>query len=210
MTKKRAFNTGEDIATITSSNSEIDKNKNAITPFNLADKLDLKEDTSEVIDSEEKSDSDGTDGSDIESSVDEYADTDSSDEEDNLHTIGNIPIKWYDDLEHAGYDLDGKQISKAPTVDELDKLVTKMSNPNFWKTIQDPLLGKKHVLTDKEIQFLASLRKSSTVKTSTSMDPHEDFIDFFTFDKMDTALVATNPSKKSFIPSLLDKNKVGH
>merc|ERR1711941_252743 len=79
-------------------------------------------------------------GSSAEDSDSEYGNsTDSSDEEDARYTIGNIPMKWYEDLEHAGYNLDGKKIAKAPNLDQLDKLVEKMSNPDFWKTIQDPL-----------------------------------------------------------------------
>ena len=155
---------------------------------------------------ESEIDSDGTDGTD----ESEYESTDSSDEEDARYAIGNVPMKWYEDLEHAGYDLDGKKIAKAPNLDQLDKLVEKMSNPDFWKTIQDPLSGKKQVLNDEEIQILSSLRGSKTVKTATSMDPHEPFLDIFSQDKMQTSLVGTNPSKKSFIPSLLDKKKVGH
>ena len=38
----------------------------------------------------------------------EYA-IDTSDEEDLRNTIGNVPLKWYDDYEHIGYDLDGKK-----------------------------------------------------------------------------------------------------
>merc|ERR1719188_1789533 len=147
---------------------------------------------------------------DLDENEDEYNTTDSSDEEDNRYTIGNIPMKWYEDLEHAGYDLDGQQISKAPQQDQLDKLVEKMANPDFWKTIQDPLSGRKQVLSQEEIEIIASLRSSRTVKSATSLDPHADWVDTYSYKKMQTALDATNPSKKSFIPSLLDKKKVGH
>ena len=184
--------------------------KNEVLDSSISEKLqnaNLEENHSEENPSE--IDSDGTDGTD-ESDQDEYDETDSSDEEDARYAIGNVPMKWYEDLEHAGYDLDGKQIAKAPKLDQLDKLVEKMSNADFWKTIQDPLSGKKQVLNDEEIAILSSLRGSKTVRTATTMDPHEPFLDIFSQDRMQTALVATNPSKKSFIPSLLDKKKVGH
>lgn len=173
------------------------------------DIINNKIDTLEDDNDSTYSSSDGTDNSSDDQSS-EYNSTDSSDEEDNKYTIGNIPMKWYEDLQHAGYDLDGQKISKPLKSDELDKLVNKISNPDFWKTIQDPLSGKKQVLTDAELSFISSLRRSSTVKTKTSMDPHEDAIDFFTYKKMQTSLIATDPSKASFIPSLFDKKKVGH
>ena len=44
--------------------------------------------------------------------LDEY-EYDSSDEEDIRNTTGNIPMKWYDDYDHIGYDWDGKKIIKA-------------------------------------------------------------------------------------------------
>merc|ERR1712191_1778 len=143
------------------------------------------------IDEASEESEDGTD-SEVDS---EYESTDSYDE-DMRYAIGNVPMKWYEDLEHAGYDLDGKRIAKAPTMDQLDRLTEKMSNPDFWKTIEDPLSVKKQALTDDEIAIIASLRKSATVKTATSMDPHEPFLDIFSQDKMQTSLVATNEAKK--------------
>lgn len=43
----------------------------------------------------------------------EAADTDTSDEEEVRNTIGNIPLEWYDDLAHHGYDIQGEKIAKS-------------------------------------------------------------------------------------------------
>ena len=59
------------------------------------------------------------------SQPDEY-EYDSSDEEDIRNTIGNIPINWYDEHEHLGYNLDGKQIRKPKRGDELDAFLAKV------------------------------------------------------------------------------------
>jgi len=59
---------------------------------------------------------------------DEYT-YDSSDEEDIRNTVGNIPLNWYDDYNHLGYDWDGKPIRKPKRGDELDKFLNKMDNP---------------------------------------------------------------------------------
>lgn len=45
----------------------------------------------------------------------EAADTDTSDEEEIRNTVGNIPMEWYDELAHLGYDIDGKMIPKPLT-----------------------------------------------------------------------------------------------
>ncbi|KAK8374824.1 hypothetical protein O3P69_009111, partial [Scylla paramamosain] len=61
---------------------------------------------------------------------DEYEE-DSSDEEDLRNTMGNVPIRWYDEYPHLGYDLDGKQILKPKRGDTLDNFLNRMENPDF-------------------------------------------------------------------------------
>ena len=82
------------------------------------------------------------DASSTSAAVDEYEDYDSSDEEEIRNTVGNIPMEWYKDYEHIGYDLDGKKIIKAQQMDELDEFLDKMDNPDYWRTVRDKLTGK--------------------------------------------------------------------
>lgn len=77
--------------------------------------------------------------------VDEYADGDSSDEEDIRNTIGNIPINWYDDFDHLGYDWDGKKILKPVQGDSLDEFLKKIEDPDFWRKVKDPQVCQKHL-----------------------------------------------------------------
>lgn len=47
--------------------------------------------------------------------------------------MGNIPMEWYKDFPHIGYDLDGKKIYKPiRNKDELDEFLDKMENPDYW------------------------------------------------------------------------------
>lgn len=39
---------------------------------------------------------------DTRTGVDEYADCDTSDEEDIRNTVGNIPMNWYNEYKHLG------------------------------------------------------------------------------------------------------------
>jgi len=39
------------------------------------------------------------------------SDPDTSDEEHSRNTVGRIPLEWYDDLSHIGYDLRGKKVT---------------------------------------------------------------------------------------------------
>ena len=58
------------------------------------------------------------------SKVDEY-EYDSSDEEDIRNTIGNIPVNWYDEYGHIGYDVGGAPIRKPKRGDELDQFLSR-------------------------------------------------------------------------------------
>ena len=53
--------------------------------------------------------------------------------QDIRNTVGNIPMEWYKDFPHIGYDLDGKKILKPiRNKDELDDFLDKMENPDYW------------------------------------------------------------------------------
>lgn len=54
---------------------------------------------------------------------DEYGSDDSSDEEDRRNTIGDVPLHWYKEYPHIGYDLDGKQILKPPQRDQIEEFL---------------------------------------------------------------------------------------
>jgi ribosome biogenesis protein ERB1 len=58
--------------------------------------------------------------------------SDSSDDE-TTNTIGNVPIEWYDDFDHIGYDINGSKIQRpAVSKDQLDSFVAEMDDPSSW------------------------------------------------------------------------------
>lgn len=84
---------------------------------------------------------------------DEYA-HDSSDEEDIRNTVGNIPMEWYDEYKHIGYDWDAKQIIKPAKRDQLDDFLKRMEDPNFWRTVKDPQTGQDVILSEADIELI--------------------------------------------------------
>lgn len=53
--------------------------------------------------------------------------------QDIRNTVGNIPMEWYKDFPHIGYNLDGKKIFKPiRSKDELEQFLDKMENPDYW------------------------------------------------------------------------------
>lgn len=89
---------------------------------------------------------------------DEY-EYDSSDEEDIRNTIGKIPLKWYDDYDHIGYNWEGKKIPKPEKGDELDNFLKRMENPDFWRTIKDPQTNQDVVLSEEDIDLIVGIQK---------------------------------------------------
>lgn len=90
---------------------------------------------------------------------DEYADHDTSDEEDIRNTVGNIPMQWYDEYKHIGYDWDAKKIIKPPQRDQLDDFLKRMEDPNFWRTVKDPLTGQDVILSEADIELIKRINE---------------------------------------------------
>jgi ribosome biogenesis protein ERB1 len=57
--------------------------------------------------------------------------SDSSDDETE-NTIGNVPIEWYDDFDHIGYDINGTKIQRPVGKDQLDSFLAEMDDPSSW------------------------------------------------------------------------------
>jgi ribosome biogenesis protein ERB1 len=62
--------------------------------------------------------------------------------EDETHnTVGNVPMHWYADYPHIGYDVEGKRIMKkqGPVKDEMDRFLDRTDDPNYWCLYLPPL-----------------------------------------------------------------------
>lgn len=129
---------------------------------------------------------------------DEYEE-DSSDEEDLRNTMGNVPIKWYDEYPHLGYDLDGKQILKPKRGDTLDNFLNRMENPDYNRTVFDKQTGQDVRLSDGDLDIVKRLMSHRI--PDGSYDMYAPWIDHFTHEVMDMPLSGRTDSKQSFIPS---------
>lgn len=91
-------------------------------------------------------------------SGDEYAEYDTSDEEDIRNTVGNIPMNWYDEYRHLGYDWDGNKILKPEGQDQLDAFLKRIDDPDFWRTVKDPQTGQEVKLNDEDIKLIRRIQ----------------------------------------------------
>ncbi|EFB17015.1 hypothetical protein PANDA_011079, partial [Ailuropoda melanoleuca] len=112
--------------------------------------------------------------------------------QDIRNTVGNVPLEWYDDFPHVGYDLDGRRIYKPlRTRDELDQFLDKMDNPDYW---------------DEQVALVRRLQRGQF--GDGGFDPYEPAVDFFSGDPMIHPVTNRPADKRSFIPSLVEKEKV--
>ncbi|OMJ17706.1 Ribosome biogenesis protein BOP1, partial [Smittium culicis] len=116
-----------------------------------------------------------------------------------INTIGNVPIEWYSEYDHIGYDLDGKKISKPKTEDEMDKFLKYADDPAALVKIRDELSQLDVKLTDEEIDIIERVQKGEF--PDADFNPYQDTVEWFTSKKMETPLTGAPLSKSSFVPS---------
>ncbi|XP_054016149.1 ribosome biogenesis protein BOP1 homolog [Hylaeus anthracinus] len=137
--------------------------------------------------------------------LDEY-EYDSSDEEDIRNTTGNIPMKWYDDYDHIGYDWDGRKIIKPQKGDQLDNFLKRMEDPDFWRTIKDPQTGQDVVLSEADIELITRIQKQKI--PDATFNEYAPWIEWFTSEVMKMPLRKFPEHKRSFLPSKPEAKKV--
>lgn len=136
----------------------------------------------------------------------EYEDWDTSDEEDIRNTVGNIPMHWYDEYKHIGYDWDAKKIVKPPKGDQIDDFLRKIEDPNFWRTVKDPQTGQEVLLTDEDIALIK--RVNSGRIPNAEHDEYAPWIEWFTSEVEKMPIKNVPDHKRSFLPSVSEKKKV--
>lgn len=136
---------------------------------------------------------------------DEY-EYDTSDEEDIRNTVGNIPMKWYDEYDHIGYDWEGKKIVKPQKGDQLDNFLKRMEDPDFWRTIKDPQTGQDVILSEADIELITRIQKQKI--PDAKFDEYAPWVEWFTSEVMKTPLRKFPEHKRSFLPSRSDAKKV--
>ncbi|KAJ1884650.1 Ribosome biogenesis protein erb1, partial [Kickxella alabastrina] len=133
-----------------------------------------------------------------------YASDSSTDEP--VNTIGNVPIEWYEDYPHIGYDIDGKRIMKPATADELDKFLENMDNPDVFRTARDEVNQKDVKISAEEIDIIRRIQGGDI--PDADYNPYEDTVEWFTSQTMKTPLTGAPLTKRGFVPSKWEHKRV--
>jgi ribosome biogenesis protein ERB1 len=132
-------------------------------------------------------------------------DSDSSEEEFH-NTVGNVPMTWYDDFPHIGYDIHGKKIMKPAQGDELDKFLKSLDDKNAWRSVYDRLDGKDIVLNKEELEMLKRIQQHQF--PDSAFDPYEPAVDWFSSKTEIMPLSGAPEPKRRFIPSKMEASRI--
>ena len=111
-------------------------------------------DMSEKEEFENKAESLSTD-----SNADWNSSSDDSDDEVILNRSGKVPVHWYENEEHRGYDVYGSKVTKTLMSSKIDELLKSAENPDSWRTIQDLDNEREVYLTDADLEIIRRLRQ---------------------------------------------------
>ena len=134
--------------------------------------------------------------------------SDSSEDEEMVNTIGeSIPLEWYSEYDHVGYDVHGEKVMKsASLIDALDRLLQQQDNPEYLKTIYDKLHDKERALTDKELDTIRRIRSGMFADPNVEMyQPFEEWV-----PEQIHPLSNRPVPKRRFIPSKHEGKKIAH
>jgi len=84
-----------------------------------------------------------------------FHDSEDSENERELLTIGNVPLSWYEDFDHVGYDLEGKQIAKPKSEGEIDRLIAQDDNP--WSVFNEKL-GRRENISQRDLETIQRIK----------------------------------------------------
>ncbi|OLQ04452.1 Ribosome biogenesis protein BOP1 [Symbiodinium microadriaticum] len=161
---------------------------------NAAPKTEL--DAADLEDTDDESESDGL--------VDDGSSDDSEDDAPR-NRIGNVPLEWYKDEDHVGYDIAGEKVMRTLSTGEIDALLESKDNPDAWRTVKDHKNQREVVLTDTDLEIIRRIRSRMYPSAAT------DTTEMVEFDNPEARIHPerkAHPPKARFLPSKWERMKV--
>ncbi|EEH36039.1 eukaryotic ribosome biogenesis protein [Paracoccidioides lutzii Pb01] len=132
--------------------------------------------------------------------------SDYSETDENANTIGNIPLSFYDQYPHIGYNINGKKIMRPAKGQALDALLDSIELPKGFTGLTDPATGKPLELTQDELELLRKVQMNEI--TEEGYDPYQPTIEYFTSKLEVMPLSAAPEPKRRFVPSKHEAKRV--
>ncbi|EER37639.1 eukaryotic ribosome biogenesis protein [Histoplasma capsulatum var. duboisii H88] len=132
--------------------------------------------------------------------------SDYSEADENANTIGNIPLSFYDQYPHIGYNINGKKIMRPAKGQALDALLDSIELPKGFTGLTDPSTGKPLELNQDELELLRKVQMNEI--TEDGYDPYQPTIEYFTSKLEIMPLNAAPEPKRRFVPSKHEAKRV--
>jgi len=138
--------------------------------------------------------------------IDPVYDSDDSDAQGPVNTIGDIPLTFYDSYPHIGYDINGKKIMRPATGDALQSLLDSIEVPKGWTGLTDVNTGNPLNLTQEELELVRRVQMG--LLPNEIEDPYPDTIEYFTSIEEKMPLRSAPEPKRRFLPSKNEAKQV--
>ncbi|KAF3159253.1 Ribosome bioproteinsis protein erb1 [Orbilia oligospora] len=132
-------------------------------------------------------------------------DSDDTDAEE-TNTIGNIPLEYYENYPHVGYDINGKRIMRPAAGKALDTLLDSIELPKGWTGLVDKNSGAALNLTEEELEIVKKLQRSEI--TDEGFDPYPDMVEWFSSKVEQMPLSSAPEPKRRFVPSKHEQKRI--
>eukprot|EP00752_Nemacystus_decipiens_P003314 g3067.t1 len=135
-------------------------------------------------------------------------DLSSDDDQENRNTVGRVPLHWYDEYDHIGYDRSGGKVMKRTdgTGNGIDAALNARDDPNYARTVYDAYNDREVTLTDRELEVIRRIQAGAFPHPE--FQAHPDYVDYFTHEKEVMPLEGGDEPKRRFIPSKWEMMKV--
>ncbi|XP_042411805.1 ribosome biogenesis protein BOP1 homolog isoform X8 [Zingiber officinale] len=170
--------------------------------FQPSDLVDSLEDEGSPYDSGE----DDQDASDYKSHSNAEESDSSEDEVPSRNTVGDVPLEWYKEEEHIGYDITGKKIKKRARKDRIESFLAGVDDAKNWRKIYDDYNDEEVELTKEEVKMIHRMLRGKTPHAG--VDPYAPYVDWFEWEDKGHPLSNAPEPKRRFIPSKWEQKKV--
>ncbi|KAJ8755615.1 hypothetical protein K2173_022210 [Erythroxylum novogranatense] len=130
----------------------------------------------------------------------------SEDEVAPRNTVGDVPLEWYRDEKHIGYDITGKKITKKDRQDKLVSFLESADDSKNWRKIYDEYNDEEIELTKEETKLICRLAQGKAPHAD--FDPYAPYVDWFEWEDAKHPLSNAPEPKRRFIPSKWEAKKV--
>ena len=143
----------------------------------------------------------------LQKAIDMHTDDLSSDDEAPQNTIGRVPLHWYDDYDHIGYDVHGNKWMKGKQRTPMEEALAKKDDPNYFRTVYDAVNDKEIVLSDRDLEMVRRIQKGAFAHPE--FNAYDDLQVLYTNpDQVDIFDSGKPIPKRRFLPSKWERMKV--